>query len=149
MRELIDDIEHAILSPLMGAVFDEVIGPDMVAPFWQKADAGSVVEPSTAAFWLLLRNLQSLLPPDPFDPFVVHDPASRRSQHRCDLPEAISAVLPGELDNVGDQLRFVILAPWPLALRRAMLSEHTADPPLGQLQLRSNVIDAGAATRGA
>jgi len=30
-----------------------------------------------------------------------------------------------------------------------MLSEHLANPALGQFQLGSNVIDAGATTRGA
>jgi hypothetical protein len=34
-------------------------------------------------------------------------------------------------------------------LRRAMLSEDTADPALGQLQGRSHVRNAGAATGGA
>jgi hypothetical protein len=36
-----------------------------------------------------------------------------------------------------------------LALRRTVLSEQTADPSLGQFQLRSNMVDAGSATRGA
>lgn len=117
VRDLIDDIEHAKLPLLMGAIFDEVVRPDRVAPFCPKSDAGSVVAPYTAAFWLLLRNLQSLLPPDPFDPLVVHDPASRRSQQDCDLPVALAAVLPGRLDDVGGQPFFVIIAPRPLALR--------------------------------
>jgi hypothetical protein len=34
-------------------------------------------------------------------------------------------------------------------LRRAMLAEHAADPPLGQLQGGSHVLDAGTATGGA
>jgi len=80
---------------------------------------------------------------------VVHDPASRRSQQRCDFPVAVAAVLPGELDDVGGQPFFVTLAPRPLALRRAMLSERPADPALRQSQLRPDMVDAGAATRGA
>ena len=44
---------------------------------------------------------------------------------------------------------FVIMAPRPLALRRAVLPEHPADPALGQSQLRPDMVDAGAATRGA
>lgn len=43
--ELVDDIEQAILPPLMGAVLDEVIRPDMVAALRPEADARSVVEP--------------------------------------------------------------------------------------------------------
>ena len=43
--ELVDDIEHAILPPLMGAVLDEVIRPDMVAALRPEADARSITEP--------------------------------------------------------------------------------------------------------
>ena len=32
MRELVDDVQHAILPALMRAVLDEVVGPDMVRP---------------------------------------------------------------------------------------------------------------------
>jgi hypothetical protein len=49
--------------------------------------------------------------------------------------------LAGQFDDVGQPLLVV----WPsgnAALRRSVLSEHAADPPLGQLQLRSNVVDA-------
>ncbi len=45
VRELVDDIEHPVLPPLMGAVFDEVVRPDMVATLRAEADARSVVEP--------------------------------------------------------------------------------------------------------
>ena len=37
--ELVDDAEHAELPPIMGPVFDEVIGPDMVGPLWPQAHA--------------------------------------------------------------------------------------------------------------
>jgi len=45
VRELIDDIEHAILPPLMGAIFDEVVRPDVVAALCAEADARSIIEP--------------------------------------------------------------------------------------------------------
>jgi hypothetical protein len=149
MRELIDDIEQAMFSPLMGVVFDEVLGPDLVAPFCPKEDAGSVVEQQTAALWLLLRNLQPLPPAASFDPFVVHDPASPRSQQRCDLPVAVAAVLLGDLNDVCGQPYFVILTPRRLTLGRAMLSGHTANPALGHSQLRDGLVDADAASYGA
>ncbi len=41
VRELVDDIAHAILPPLMGAIFDEVVRPDMAAALRPAADAGS------------------------------------------------------------------------------------------------------------
>jgi hypothetical protein len=49
----------------------------MVAVLRAEADARSIVEPYTTALRLFLRDLQSLLPPDPLDPLVVHHPASR------------------------------------------------------------------------
>ena len=29
-RELIDDVEHAVLPPVVGTILDEVVGPDMI-----------------------------------------------------------------------------------------------------------------------
>ena len=31
MGELVDDVEHADLAPLMGAILDEVVGPHVIA----------------------------------------------------------------------------------------------------------------------
>jgi len=33
MGELIDDIEHAVFSRIVGAVLHEIVGPDMVGTF--------------------------------------------------------------------------------------------------------------------
>lgn len=115
--------------------FDEVARPDMVAALRPEARAGPIVEPRTAALWLLLKDLRSLLPPDPVDPLVVYDPASPRPQQRSDLPVAMAAILPGQLHDVGGQPFFAIIAPRPLALRRAVLPGRPADPALGQSQL--------------
>jgi hypothetical protein len=57
--------------------------------------------------------------------------------------------LAGQFDDVGSQPFLVV---WPLgkaALRGSVLSEHPANPPLGQLQFGSNMINAGPAARGA
>ena len=51
---------------------------------------------------------EPLAPPDALDPFVVDDPASRRSQKLCDLPIAIAAVPAGEFNNVGGQPLLVL-----------------------------------------
>jgi hypothetical protein len=32
VRELVDEVEHAILPPFARAILDEVLGPDMVEP---------------------------------------------------------------------------------------------------------------------
>jgi hypothetical protein len=70
-------------------------------------------------------------------------------QQRRDPAIAVAAVTGREFDNVGSQRRLVVRRLGNLALRRTVLSEHTADPSLGQFQLRSNMVDAGSATRGA
>jgi len=93
-------------------------------------------------------DLQPLASPDPFDPLVVDQPAGP-AQQLGDLAIAIAAILPGQLDDVGRQPFFVGMAPRDLALRRAMLTESGAGTPLGDRQHASNMLDAGAATRGA
>jgi hypothetical protein len=98
---------------------------------------------------LLLRDLQPLAAPDPLDPLVVDHPARRGPQQLRDLAVAVAAVLPGELDDVGGELFLVVPAPRELALRRAVLTECSAHPAFGELKLPSDVLDAGAAPRGA
>src|SRR6478735_8229611 len=149
MRELVDDVEHTILSPVMGAVLDKVVGPDMVGPLGAKTDAGSVREPEAAAFGLSGRNLQPLAPPAPLDPLVVDHPACRRAQQRGDLAIAVAAIAADQFDDVGDELLLIVSAARDPALGRAVLPQHAADPPLRNLQSEPNMIDAGAATRGA
>ena len=78
MRELVDHVEHAVLPPVMGSVLDEVVGPDVVTVFRPQSDARPVIEPQTAAFGLLLGNLQPLAPPNPLDPLVIDLPPTRR-----------------------------------------------------------------------
>ena len=79
MCELVDHVEHPVFLAFMRAILDEVVGPDMVRPLGAKTDAGSVREPKPAALGLFGGNFQPLAPPNPFDPFVVHDPAGGRS----------------------------------------------------------------------
>lgn len=149
VRELVDDVQHPIFPSLMGAILDEVIRPDMVRPLGAQPQARAVRQPEPAAFGLFGGDFQPLAPPDPLDPLVIDDPARCRSQQLRDLPIAIAAILPSQFDDVGGQPLLVV---WPrrnAALRGSMLSEHAADPPLGQPQLGSNMINAGAAARRA
>jgi len=146
---LVDHIEHPILPSFMRAVLNEVIGPDMVGPLGAQTHARSITEPEPAAFGLFGGDFQPLAPPDPLDPLIVDDPAYRRSQHLSDLTIAIAAILAGQFDDVGGQPFLVV---WPrgnAALRGSVLSEHAANPSLGQLQLGSNIVDAGPAARRA
>jgi hypothetical protein len=96
----------------------------------------------------LWGNLQPLTSPDPLDPLVVDCPACL-AQQRGDLAIAIAAVLPGKLDNIGCETLLVVTTARDLALRRAMLPERRTGATLGDMQLRSDLLNAGTATRGA
>jgi hypothetical protein len=94
------------------------------------------------------RNLQPLAPPDSLDPLVVDEPAGP-AQQLGDLAIAVAAILPGQFDDVGGQPLFIVTALRDLALRRAMLTERRTGAALGDGQLLSDMLDAGAAARGA
>ncbi len=91
MGELVDDAQHAELASIMGAVLDEVVGPDVVGSLGPQADARAVVQPQAAAFGLFGGDLQPLPSPDPLHPLVVHRPAGMAQQGR-DPPIAVAAV---------------------------------------------------------
>ena len=146
--ELVDDVEHAEFASVMGALLDEVVGPDVIGALGPQPDARAVIQPETPALGLLGRDFQPLAPPDPLDPLVVDQPAGS-AQQLGDLAIAIAAILPGQLDDVGRQPRFVVATVRDLALRRAMLTERRTGTALGNRQLSSNMLDAGAAARGA
>jgi hypothetical protein len=57
--------------------------------------------------------------------------------------------LPGKLDNIGRETLLVVTTARGLALCRAMLPERRTGATLGDIQLRSDLLNAGAATRGA
>src|SRR5262245_60081977 len=103
---------------------------------------------SLRATRIAMRDLQPLASPDALDPLVVDYPACL-AQQPCDLAIAVAAVLLGKLDNIGRQTLLVLTAARHLALRRAMLSERRAGATLGDMQLRSHLLNAGTATRGA
>ena len=120
----------------------------MIALLRPQADARSVRQPEPAPLGLLRWDLQPLASPDTLDPLVVDYPA-RLAQQLGDLAIAVAAVLLGKLDNIGRQTLLVLTAARDLALRRAMLSERRTGATLGDMQLRSHLLNAGTATRGA
>src|SRR5262245_30714924 len=95
-----------------------------------------------------MGDLQPLALPDTLDPLVVDCPA-RLAQECGDLAIAIAAVLPGKLDNIGRETLLVVTTARDLALRRAMLPERRTGATLGDVQLRSHLLNAGTATHGA
>ena len=74
VRELVDHVEHAIFPSLMRAILDEIVGPNVITALRAQPNARAICEPQTPAFRLFVGNLQSLAPPDPLDPRVVHQP---------------------------------------------------------------------------
>jgi hypothetical protein len=148
MGELVEHVEHPILASIVGAILDEVIGPDMIALLRPQPNARSVGQPEPAALGLLMGDLQPLALPDTLDPLVVDCPA-RPAQQRGDLAIAIAAVVPGKLDNIGGETLLVLTTARDLALRRAMLPKRRTGATLGDMQLRSDLLNAGTATRGA
>src|SRR5215472_5319862 len=119
--ELIDDAQHPERPAIIGAVGNEVVGPDMVGALWPEADARPVIEPETPALGLFCRDLQSLPPPDPLDPFVVHPPTIGLQQRR-DPTVAIPAMAAGKLNNGRRQCRLFIPHRPCLALGRSVLA---------------------------
>jgi hypothetical protein len=93
VRELVDEVEHAVLSSIVSAVLDKVVRPDVVRALGPQPEAGPVRQPEPAALGLLLGDLQPLTPPDPLHPLVVDHPAGRGPQQLGYLAVAIAAVL--------------------------------------------------------
>jgi hypothetical protein len=146
--ELVDDVEHSIFTAIMSAILDEVVGPDVVRMLGPETDAGTVRHPQSATFWLLLRDLQALAPPDPFNPAITDRPASL-AQQGGDLTVAVAAILTGQLGDIGCQPFGILSAPRGFALRRAVLPERRTGAALGDVQMRSDLLDASATARGA
>ena len=95
-----------------------------------------------------MGDLQPLASPDALDPLVVDCPA-RPAQQPSDLAIAVAAVLPGQLDDIGREPLLIVPTARGFALRRAVLPERRTGATLGDMQLRSHLLDAGTATRGA
>lgn len=91
----------------MGAVGDEVVGPDMVRSLRPQTYARAIVEPQTSRFRLFARGLQPLASPDPLNTLLIHSPASSTKQRR-NTAISVAAILAGKLDNVGSQCYLVI-----------------------------------------
>jgi len=84
----------------------------------------------------------------PLDPSVTDRPAGL-AQKCCDLPITVTAILPRQLDHIGCESIGVLSAPRDLALRRAVLPERRTGAALGDVQMLSDMLNAGATTRGA
>ncbi len=145
---LVNDRQDSVFATVMGAAFDEVVGPDMARILGSKPDARSVVQPEPPALRLPLRHFEPLAAPDTLNPPAVHMPP-RIAQQRRHPPIAIATILPRQRHDILGESRFVICPARRLALRRSVLAEHTAQPPLGHRHHRSDVVDIAPPPRGA
>ena len=147
-RKLVDDVQHSIFPAVMGAVLDEVIGPDVVGMLRPQPHARAVVQPEPTPFGLLMWNLEPLASPDPRYPLGIHPPASL-PQHRGDATIAIAAELDGERRDVRGHGRLVIRLHGLLPLRGTVLAQNPAGEAFRHPVLRHHMVYTGAATRGA
>ena len=106
-RVLVNDHEHSENAPVVRAMMNEVIGPDMVSMLGPSPDAGPIVQPQSPPLWLLLRYFQAFLPPEPFGSLVVNIPAFP-SKQRCDPSIAVAAELCSQRDDSSNEPRLIL-----------------------------------------
>ena len=143
--ELIDDREHSERLAVVGAVLDEVVGPDMVPVRRAQSDAGPIIEPQTAPLGLFSWHFQPLTPPDALHAVQAHIPTVL-FQQPVDAPVAVPAVLAGQVNNGRGESVFVRTALGKLALCRSMLAKSTAGSTLRDCQLVHDMINTAPAT---
>ena len=140
-RELVEHDQHAEGATVVGAVLDEVVGPDVVRPLRPETHARPVVEPETAPLRLLHWYFQPFPAPDPIDALDV-DPPAFGNQHLADAPIAVTAVSRGQPHDVSRQRRFVIRRLQMPPLRRTWLSDDSTGATLRDIQARADVLNA-------
>jgi hypothetical protein len=79
----------------------------MVHALWAQPARGTIAQPQSAVFRLLLQDFQSLLPLDPPHLFVVHQPTLSAQQGRYSSI-TVPAISIGELDNPLGKVIFVV-----------------------------------------
>ena len=97
-RALVDDAEHAEDLPIMRAVLNEVIRPDMAFVLWPEPDARSIIKPEPSSFWLLHWNLKPFTSPNAVHALLIHMPTVCAEQ-RGDTAIAISPEPGCQFDN--------------------------------------------------
>jgi hypothetical protein len=117
--ELVDDVEHAKLPSVVGAVLDEVVRSDMVV---MREQSLSQSRPFFGCFWGTFspsrRQILSTL-------LRFTGPAGSGKQRR-NAAVAVTAILSGERNDIGSQSRFIIGRRRNLTLCGPMLAENPA-----------------------
>lgn len=129
----------------MGAIGNEVVAPDMGAVGWSKPDAGSVVQPQTAALRLSMWYFQPFATPDPLHPLGIHRP-SLLSKQGSDATIAIATIVRGQSDNIRRQALLIRSWQQTPALGRTVLANHPACTALGDTEHRTRMGNASTAS---
>ena len=128
-RRLIDDREHEELTPVPGAVLNEVKSTDVAWALGLKPYVGPIVEPEPPPFRLFLLNKWVLSPPDPNNTLGIR--ASAVAPEQCgDLSIAGATKLTGKLDDRSRQRALVIMTLRLSPQGRSMLPHHLAGSAL-------------------
>lgn len=146
--ELVDDVEHPELAAVVRLILDEVVGPHVPAMLRAQPHARSIAQPESTSLRLPLRYFKTLPPPDPFDHRQADLPASVAEQ-RMDAAIAVPTIILGQRDDVSRQTLLVAGILRTMSLRRTMLNQNTAGPPLRYRKYATDLLDRLAATRGA
>ena len=126
---LVDHTQHAEDLPVMGAILNEVIRPDMALVFRPEPDARAIIQPEPSSFGLLHWNLKPFTSPDAVDALLIHVPTIAPQQGR-DPAIPISTMPRGKFDNgICQRLLVTTKRSW-FALCGAMLADHAAGSAL-------------------
>ena len=124
---------------------DKVIGSDMIGIFRPKSNAGSVIQPKSASFRLFGWNLQPFPSPDALNTLVIDMPA-RCPKEGSNTTVAITAILPGEFNNIRGQSFFIGSTMRDLPLCGTMLSQNPTGAAFRYAKRLSDLINTFATT---
>ena len=145
---LVDDCKNLDCSSVLCPIRHKIIGPDMVSMRGSETGTGTVIEPQTTSFGLLLGNLEPLLTPDTLHPLVVYLPTIPSQQGRYPSV-SVTPIADRQDDDCCPEDILIIPDPQNPPLGGSRLTYHPAGTPLGYLQLLLQVFNASAAPGGA
>ena len=126
----IDDGQHLEGAPILRALHHEIIRPHMIRILSPPAKTGAIGQPKPPSFGLFLWHLQTLLPPDSLDAFVIDPPAFLMKQGG-DPPISVAPLLPGQAHDPAAEGRFLIPVNRHILLGTSALSHHSTRPAFG------------------
>ncbi len=126
----------------------EIVRPDVVPMRCAQSHTRPVIELQTPLLRLLSWNPQPFSAPQPLYALVVDLPARVTKKGR-DTAIAISTILPGKFDHVGNQLILMGTPFGSMTLCRAVLAKHAAGSTFGDTQLAAHLINAASPARRA